>query len=117
MDGNASHGSSNTYARSDHVHPSDTSRASQEDVDALQVAINNKVLYRTSVPVLATTGTIVSVSNEAITSDHVLAECVFSNPSYITTDLVWTTASESLTISGTCTTATTANIVLIKKDN
>ena len=35
MDGTASAGSSVNYARGDHVHPSDTSRASQTDLDSL----------------------------------------------------------------------------------
>lgn len=117
MDGEASNGSAGTYARSDHVHPTDTSRASQTDLAAVQSAAASKVLYLTSVTVLAATGNIITVSNESITSDHVLVEIVFAQPSYITTNLTWTTASESLTISGTCSTATTADIVLIKKDN
>lgn len=74
-------------------------------------------LYFTSVAVAATTGDIATVSNAKITADHVLAECVFSNPSAITTDVTWTTASGSLVLNGTCTAATTANIVLVKKNN
>jgi len=74
-------------------------------------------LYFTSVAVAATTGDIASISNAKITADHVLAECVFANPSAITTDVTWTTASGSLVLNGTCTAATTANIVLVKKNN
>lgn len=79
--------------------------------------LNNKVLYFTNVAVTATTGNIVSLSDARITSNHVLSESVFTNPSYITTDISWTTSAGSLILNGTCSTATTTNIVLVKKDN
>lgn len=129
MDGTASLGTATTYARTDHRHPKDTSKQ-----DLLVSGTNIKTvggqsllgsgnidaggaLYFTSVAVSATTGDIVTVSNAAITADHVLAECVFANPSAITTNVTWTTASGSLVLNGTCTAATTANIVLVKKNN
>ena len=74
-------------------------------------------LYFTSVAISATTGDIATVSNAKITADHVLAEITFANPSAITTDVTWTTSNGSLVLNGTCTTATTANIVLVKKNN
>lgn len=80
-------------------------------------AITNKVLYLTSIAVSAGTGDIATVSNAAITADHVVAELVFANPNWIYSDITWTTASGSLTLNGKCYSATTANIVLIKKDN
>lgn len=83
----------------------------------LEDAAENKVLYYTSVAVSATTGDIATLSNAAITGDHVLAECVWANPSAITTHVTWTTANGSLVLNGTCSSATTANIVLVKKDN
>ena len=83
----------------------------------LDASLQNKCLYLTSVAISATTGDIATVSNNAITANHVLTECVFANPGYITTDVTWTTAAGSLTLNGTCGTATTANIVLVKKDN
>ena len=42
MDGTASVGSASTVARSDHRHPTDTSRASQTDLDALEVVVAGK---------------------------------------------------------------------------
>ena len=52
MDGTASPGSQNLYARGDHVHPSDTSRASKEELDALikisQSLIDQSFTYRES---------------------------------------------------------------------
>lgn len=77
----------------------------------------NKVLYFTGVACSATTGNFTSYSNSAITANHVVSECVFANPSAITTDVTWTTANGSVTLNGTCTTATTVNLVLVKKDN
>ena len=117
MDGVGASGTSTDVARADHVHPTDTSRASAVDVANLQNSAEDKVLYLINVPCSAVTGNFVSLSNSAITADHVLAELVFTNPSAITTDVVWTSAYRSLTLNGTCTSATTANIVLIKKDN
>ena len=52
MDGTASAGSQNVYSRGDHVHPSDTSRASKEEMDALiktsQALIDQSFTYRES---------------------------------------------------------------------
>ena len=79
--------------------------------------IKNKVLRFDSVSVSATTGNIATVSDSRITADHVVVECVWGNPSYITTNVTATTAAGSLTLNGTCTTATTATVTLVKKDN
>lgn len=79
---------------------------------------SSSVLYFTSIACSATTGDFATVSDSAITADHVVAECVFANPSNITTEVVnWTTSSGSLVLNGTCSSATTANVLLIKKDN
>ena len=52
MDGEAAIGSLTTYAKGDHVHPSDTSRASKEEMDALiktsQALIDQSFTYRES---------------------------------------------------------------------
>ena len=74
-------------------------------------------LYFTGVAVSATTCDIATVSNSEITADHVVAECVFASPSAITSDVTWTTSAGSLVLNGTCTAATTANVVLVKKNN
>lgn len=167
MDGTAAVGTSDKYAREDHVHPSDTTKANlaspaltgtptaptatagtsttqiattafvgtavsgkQDTISDLAtirsnaidgetafVRSTNKVLYLTSVAVSAGNGNIATVSNANITADHVVAELVFANPNWIYSEITWTTASGSLTLNGTCYSATTANIVLIKKDN
>jgi hypothetical protein len=95
---------------------SDGSITKQKLSPALQEELGG-ALYFTGVAVSATTGDIASISNAKITADHVLAECVFASPSAITTDVTWTTASGSLVLNGTCTAATTVNIVLVKKNN
>lgn len=86
-------------------------------VTTLETKATNKVLYLTGVACAATTGNFVNLSNSAITANHVLAECVFANPSAITTDVTWTTANGSVKLNGTCASATTCSIVLVKKDN
>ncbi len=79
--------------------------------------ITNKVLFYENVACSATTGNFATVSNSAITADHVVTECVFADPSAITTDVTWTTAAGSVTLNGTCSAATTVTITLTKKDN
>lgn len=85
----------------------------------IQTQLNSctSALYLTSVACSAMTGDFASVSNASITADYVVAECVFANPEYIQSNVTWTSASGSLTLNGTCSAATTANIVLIKKNN
>lgn len=91
--------------------------AAEDDIDDLQDAAENKVLFFANVACSATTGNFLTKSDAKITADHILTECVFANPSAITTDVTWTTANGSLTLNGTCTSATTATITLVKKDN
>ena len=74
-------------------------------------------LYFSGQACSALTGNFCTISNANITANHVVAEVVFANPSAITTDVTWTTASGSLKLNGTCSTATTVNIVLVKKNN
>ena len=86
----------------------------------LETAATDKVIYLTGLTCSATTGNFCTSTNNKITADHVVAECVFSKPSAITTDVSWTTSNSSpyLALNGTCTDGTcTANVVLIKKDN
>lgn len=91
------------------------------EIDSVETNLTNykaqAVLYFTSVACAATTGNFATVSNASITADHVVVECTFDNPSAITTDVTWTTASGSLTLNGTCASATSANITLAKKGN
>ena len=104
-------------AKQDTISDLATIRSNATDGETAYTRSTNKVLYLTTVTVSATTGDIVSVSNASITADHVLADIHFADPNYITTDFTWSTSSGSLTINGKCSTATTADILLIKKDN
>ena len=83
----------------------------------VQGALANRILYYSDVACSVGTGDIATVSNAAITTNHVVAQLDFASPSYITTDVNWTTSAGSLVLSGTCTNATTANILLVLKDN
>ena len=74
-------------------------------------------LYITSVACAATTGDFASVSNAAITSDCVVADVQFANSASILSDVTWTTGSGTLVLNGKCASATTADIVLVKKTN
>ena len=56
-----------------------------------------------------------TISNAAITSDHVVMNSVLSNPSAQTGDWTITTSSGSLTISGTISGSTTVTLYLLKK--
>ena len=91
--------------------------AAEDDIDDLQETAENKVLFFENVACSATTGNFLTKNDAKITANHILTECVFANPSAITTDVTWTTANGSLTFNGTCTSATTATITLVKKDN
>lgn len=86
-------------------------------IQTLETAISNTVLYFSGQACSALTGDFCTISNANITANHVVAEAVFANPSAITTDVTWTTASGSLKLNGTCASATTVNIVLVKKTN
>ena len=80
--------------------------------------IENRVLWFPGVTVSATTGNIVSVSDSRITTNHVLASCTWASDSSITALSAWSTETAGqLTINGTCSTATTADILLVKKNN
>lgn len=74
-------------------------------------------LYFTSVACAATTGNFATKSDANITANHVVVSVEYANPSAITSDVTWTTASGSITLNGTCASATTCNLVLVKKSN
>ena len=58
--------------------------------------LSNMVLRFEGITVSALTGDIATVIDSRITADHVVAECVWGNPSYITTDVTATTSAGSL---------------------
>ena len=75
-------------------------------------------LYFPSVAMTATTGTIISISDPAITADYVLNSVVFSKPAAVTAGGTFSSGAGTFTMTGTCTDATcTAQITLVKKSN
>lgn len=65
----------------------------------------------------ATSAQIMRIADSRITADTVVLECTFANPANITSDVTWTSSAGSITFSGTCTAATTANVTLGIKGN
>ena len=55
-----------------------------------------------------------TVYNSAITSDMRVIDCVWGTPSSITDDVTWTTYNGSITLSGTISGSTTAELTLVK---
>lgn len=54
---------------------------------------------------------------DKITTDTVVLSIVFANPSAITSNVSWHSYDGYITFSGTCTSATTANVILGQKGN
>ena len=52
-----------------------------------------------------------------ITTDTVVLNITFNNPSVITSDISWTSYAGYILFTGTCTTVTSANVVLGRKGN
>ena len=115
----ALNGHADTYfAKASDVSDIATIRSNATNGQTAYTRSTDKVLYLSGVACSSMTGDFATVSNDKITADHVVAECTFSIPTAINGDITWTTAAGSLVLNGTCVNnATTANIVLIKKDN
>ena len=79
--------------------------------------VANNCLRFENVTVSATTGDIATITDARITADHVVAECVWGDALAITTDVTCTTSAGSLVLNGTCTSATTVTVTLVKKCN
>lgn len=57
------------------------------------------------------------IENSSITVDTVVLECDFINSEYVHDRIKWDSYAGYLTLTGTCTTATTADIVVAEKSN
>ena len=102
---------------SDAVYDNDDSGLSATNVQAAidEMMVKSKIVLP-EVPVRALTGDIIDYNDSRITADHNLIECVFANPSAITSitsppGLV--TSEGNIRLGGTCTAATTAWMVLL----
>ena len=100
----------------DNTSTSLTSNNVQDAIDEIDEKMDNNVLYIKDIPVIeATSDTIVNYFDDRITPQHVLAEVVGASPEYITTDVAWSTETAGyITMSGTCTTETTVNVILVR---
>ena len=92
-----------------------TTKASEASASAAMVS--DFCLMFKDQAVTATTGDIATITDSRITANHVVAECVWGNSSAITTDVTWTTSAGNLVLNGTCSTATTVTVTLVKKQN
>lgn len=61
---------------------------------------------------VANNAEILRITDSNITPYVVVLECTFANPSYITSDVTWTSYDGYISFTGTCTAATTANVTL-----
>ena len=95
----------------------DSSAGATKKIAVSDAKFGGGALYFTSVACAATTGDFATVSNANITANHVVVSVEYANPSAITNDVTWTTANGSVTLNGTCASATTCSIVLVEKDN
>jgi hypothetical protein len=88
----------------------------------MSTALAKEVMYFTNQTVsVASSAQIMRIpssgTNSNITTNTVVLECSFANPAAITSDVSWTSYAGYITFSGTCTSATTANVTLGTKGN
>lgn len=65
----------------------------------------------------ATSAQIMRIADSRITANTVVLECIFANPTYITSEVNWTSSAGAIVFSSTCVAATTANVTLGIKGN
>lgn len=98
MDGTASAGSQNLYSRGDHVHPTDTSRASKEELDALiktsQSLIDQSFTYRESPAIQDGLAKITDIKGNTLVWNQLVQNGDFSDGTNR-----WSTSNPSDTIS------------------
>lgn len=61
---------------------------------------------------VASNAEILRITNANITTDTIVLECTFANPSAISGDVSWTSYNGYISFTGTCTSATTADVSL-----
>lgn len=66
---------------------------------------------------VASNAEILRITDSAITTNTIVLECTFANPSAISGDVSWTSYNGYISFIGTCTSATTANVTLADKTN
>lgn len=88
----------------------------------VQGELDKQILYFTGQAVSAASNAQImripsSGTNSSITTDTVVLNCTFANPAIFASNVTWTSYAGYITFSGTCTTATTANVTLGTKGN
>ena len=83
---------------------------------------DDKILYFASQTVsVASSAQVMRIpasgTNSKITQDTVVASCIYASPESIASELDWTSYAGYVTFTGTVTSATTANVLLVKKGN
>lgn len=108
-------GTSLSFSREDHQHPLPTAS------DVLMTngnTVQSDLIEALSFEALHLTGTISSsamyLTDARITADMRVLECTIATPGNVTTDLDWTTASGSITFTGTVSAATNIDLILGK---
>lgn len=66
---------------------------------------------------VASNAEILRITDSAITTNTIVLECTFANPSAINGEVSWTSYNGYIAFTGTCTSATTANVTLADKTN
>ena len=100
----------------------DTFIGNINDLSTNKANIVDEILYFTSQTVsVASNAQIMRIpssgTNANITTNTVVLECTFAAPENITSNVSWTSYAGYITFTGTCVTATTANVTLGKKGN
>jgi hypothetical protein len=90
--------------------------------DVVDTTARKNILYYTGVSVSSGTSTQImripaSGTNSDITTDTVVLNITFNNPSYITSGISWRSYAGYVTFTGTCTAVTSANVILGRKGN
>ena len=124
LDGTGANGTSDKYARQDHVHPLNvpTSGTPAElgtpsNGSATTYARADHVHKLPALRVVSTVSSFPAViSDAAITATMQIVEATFGTPSAILTDVSWSAAAGSITLSGTMASNTTTTVTLLLVD-
>lgn len=86
--------------------------------DGVKTYVDGRILYFYQQTVsAATSAEIMRITDSRISTDTVVLECSFANPASILSAVSWTSYNGYITFSGTCASATTANVTLGLKGN
>lgn len=90
--------------------------------DVADAQARKNILYYTNQTVSSATNAQImripaSETSTDITTDTVVLDITFNDPSVITSDISWTSYAGYILFTGTCTAVTSANVVLGRKGN